>query len=407
MASFKIVLDERVELKNKKFNLSVRMVNDRDVMYLKITPVTKSYYQQVFVKNNVNDEEMVEFRDKCRQFRERCEKTFLQLQPFDKKKFRDIVYSTEAVIDKRKLESLNLSDLFTRFGEKKDTIKLKTKGMYQTTSACLTTYKPNVSVFDITPGFLTKFESDKRNSGLSPATVSAYLRCLRGVLNYFMFEEKLIPSSYKYPFGKGGFSIKRYQNCKLVLKNDEIQKIADFKDFENKEQEYARDIWLMLYRINGINFADLFRMKWSNIKGQYLTFTRMKTETTRKNNIKEIVVPISDKLQTLIDKVGNRNSPYILGLINEGETEQSFRNKKDWQLQKLNSNLKFLTEKLKLTIPLKLKMARDSYATSLKRANIPTSQIGEMMGHSNSVVTEHYLATLDIEKTWEINESLY
>ena len=76
-------------------------------------------------------------------------------------------------------------------------------------------------------------------------------------------------------------------------------------------------------------------------------------------------------------------------------------------IQKLNSNLKFLTEKLKLTIPLKLKMARDSYATTLKRANVPTSQIGEMMGHSNSVVTEHYLATLDIEKTWEINESLY
>jgi hypothetical protein len=52
-------------------------------------------------------------------------------------------------------------------------------------------------------------------------------------------------------------------------------------------------------------------------------------------------------------------------------------------------------------------MARDSYATTLKRANVPTSQIGEMTGHSNSVVTEHYMATLDIEKTWEINESLY
>lgn len=407
MATFQLVLDERVELKNNKFNLSVRMVNNRDVMYLKITPVSKAYYQQVFVKNNVHDNEMLEFRNKCNQFRERCEKVFLQLQPFDKEKFREIVYSTEEVIQKQKLENLYIDDLFTRFLEKKDTIKLKTREMYRTTSSSLTSYKPLVSVFDVTPGFLTKFETDKRNSGLSPATVSAYLRCLRAVMNFYIFEERIIPSSYKYPFGKGGFSIKRYQNCKLVLKNDEIQKIAEFKDFENKEQEYARDIWLMLYRMNGINFADLFRMKWSNMKGKYITFTRMKTETTRKNNIKEIVVPVSDKLQSLIDKVGNKNSKYILGLLNGDETEETFRNKKDWQLQKINSNLKFLTEELKLSIPLKLKMARDSYATTLKRANVPTSQIGEMMGHSNSVVTEHYLASLDLEKTRDINESLF
>ena len=36
---------------------------------------------------------------------------------------------------------------------------------------------------------------------------------------------------------------------------------VDFTDFETKEQEYARDIWLTLYRMNGINFADLLRMK--------------------------------------------------------------------------------------------------------------------------------------------------
>ena len=33
--------------------------------------------------------------------------------------------------------------------------------------------------------------------------------------------------------------------------------------------------------------------------------------------------------------------------------------------------------------------------------------IGEMLGHSNSIVTEHYLGSLDLEKTFEANESLY
>jgi hypothetical protein len=29
-----------------------------------------------------------------------------------------------------------------------------------------------------------------------------------------------------------------------------------------------------------------------------------------------------------------------------------------------------------------------------------------MMGHFTSQVTEHYLASLDMDKTWEINEGL-
>jgi hypothetical protein len=33
-----------------------------------------------------------------------------------------------------------------------------------------------------------------------------------------------------------------------------------------KEHEFARDVWVMLYRFNGANFADLLRMKWSQIK---------------------------------------------------------------------------------------------------------------------------------------------
>jgi hypothetical protein len=32
--------------------------------------------------------------------------------------------------------------------------------------------------------------------------------------------------------------------------------------------------------------------------------------------------------------------------------------------------------------------------------------IGQMMGHSNSVVTEHYLASIDTERTFKINQSL-
>ena len=56
-----------------------------------------------------------------------------------------------------------------------------------------------------------------------------------------------------------------------------------------------------------------------------------------------------------------------------------------------------------LSVTLKLKTARDCYATTLKRAGVSKDNIGELLGHSNSIVTEHYLASLDIEKTHDIN----
>jgi hypothetical protein len=46
------------------------------------------------------------------------------------------------------------------------------------------------------------------------------------------------------------------------------------------------------------------------------------------------------------------------------------------------------------------------YSYLLKRSGKSRDEIGEMMGHSTSQVTEHYLASLYMGKTWEINKGL-
>ena len=64
------------------------------------------------------------------------------------------------------------------------------------------------------------------------------------------------------------------------------------------------------------------------------------------------------------------------------------------------------SEKLELSVCLKLKTARDTNATSLKRASVSKDEIGEMLVRTNSMVTEHYLDALDTEKTFEINSHI-
>ncbi len=404
MATFTIVLDKRIKLKNEMFNLAIRMVNVNDVMYINVSKMTEDQYHRVFERKAL-DPKSVEFRKECNEFLTRCEEIYNNLKPFNKQEYRKLI-SGKTGEKEGPDDSLLLKDLITRYLEANPRSKLKTKSMYHTALSSFVEYQEGISIIDITPDFLMDYEKSKREYGYSTATISTYMRHLRSLLNHFLYVDKKLPDNYKYPFGKGGYTIKNFRKSKPVMSNDEIQKVVDFNDFQNKEQEYARDIWLILYRANGMNHADLMRLKWTNIKGQYIVFNRMKTENTRKNNVRDIVVPLYPKLKELIDKVGVKSSPFILGILQEGYDEKTFRNKKDWQQQKTNKSLKYISKKLKLSVDLRLKTSRDAYATTLKRSGKSRDEIGEMMGHSTSQVTEHYLASLDMDKTWEINEGL-
>jgi integrase len=404
MATFHLELDKRVPLKNDRYNLCVRLGMGNDIMYLKIVPITEDQFNKVFVKK-VGDPKSIKFRDDCHQFLSKCETKFSEMKPFDKNGYRKLVYGKDEPM-KVPSVSLLLIDLTERYLGANQRTKHKTKVMYQTAMNSFMEYKAGIVIQDITPEFLMDFEKSKREADYSPATISCYMRHLRSLINHFIYTEKILPKDYQYPFGKGGYTIKNHRKSKPVMSNAEIRKVVQFKAFENREQEYARDIWLFLYRANGMNYADLIRLKWTNIKGKYIVFTRMKTENTRKNNVKDIVVPISPNLQKIINKVGVKNSPFVLGILKEGYDEKTLANKKDWQQQKLNKCLKYISEKLQLSVDLRLKTSRDSYATTLKRSGKSRDEIGEMMGHSNSQVTEHYLASLDMDKTWKINEGL-
>jgi integrase len=308
--------------------------------------------------------------------------------------------------DKDAHHSLLLSDLFDAYIEKDENLKPKTKDAIKYTKNRLEDFKTGLSVGDVTINFLKRFEKKNMGKGISQATIDHHMRNLRLVINYFRDVEKIIPAQYEYPFGKGRFSISSWFPNKQVLKEAEIRSIIEMKEFVSKDIEYARDIWLLLYRCNGANFADLLRMKWDQIQGDYIVFTRKKTENTRKNNKKDIIVPLTDKLKELIEKIGDKSSQYILGLLPEGYSDRFFENKNHKIKQIINRDLAKIQTKLELTTPLQLGKARDAYASTLMRNGQSRDDIGQMMGHSNSVVTEHYLASIDTERTFKINQSL-
>ena len=142
------------------------------------------------------------------------------------------------------------------------------------------------------------------------------------------------------------------------------------------------------------------------MEGDYIFFTRKKTESTRRNNKKQIIVPLTDKIKDSIARVGDKNSPFLLGLLKEGYDESFFKNRNHKIKQQINRNLKDIRNKLKLSRPLQLGTAKDCYASTLDRKDVPRKNISQMLGHSNVVITEHYLDGLDPDITFGINESI-
>jgi hypothetical protein len=219
MAKFSLYFDTRGKKDKNIGNISVRLVHNRDTMYFKIATITRAQYAHVFVKKST-DSQSVKFRQDCNDFKSRCEAIFSKMKEFNKYRFRELVY--DRIISKENTEKFLLRDLFEKYLKSKNNLKLKTK--YGILNACnsLEKYKEDLTIWDITPEFLKEFEKNHTKKGMSPATISAYYRSLRGVINYFMKVERIIPTEYEYPFGMGGFIIQKHQTPKFVISNDEI-----------------------------------------------------------------------------------------------------------------------------------------------------------------------------------------
>ncbi len=230
---------------------------------------------------------------------------------------------------------------------------------------------------------------------------------LRRIINYYTKVKKIIPLTYEYPFGEGNYQIPKVESHKEILENKEIKAVAEMTEFNSPEEENARDIWLLAYRCNGSNYTDLLRMRWEDVRTKYLIYYRKKTESTQRTIKKPVIVPLTRKVQSLLDKLGTRDSPFVLGLLNEGYSEETIVNKSNKKRREINERLRGIEKRLGLSAPLRLDMARHCYASTLDRAGVETKKISTMLVHSSVLVTERYLAGLNTEELFKTNKHIF
>ena len=404
MVRFEITLDKRTQKKNGTFPLKLRVTDYNKVRFVPLkADYTEVQFESIFGKNAKKS--YAEYKIAAESVLHRAIEIEKTLKPFNYEVFRDLLFSNQ---DFKRRSGIYVGDLFDLVIKRKTNEGcFKTATSYKSSKSILLKFRPDVKIDEVTPEFLRQFESwyISRNEGKLTSSISIYLRPLRAIFNELISEGKL-PQDVIYPFGRYRYIIPEVRRAKTTLKRDEIIKLLTCKNFENEDEEFARNLWVFQFYCNGVNLKDLINIKWSDQIDQSFVIRREKTKNTMRGNPQLVRIPITSKLQSILDQIGDRNSPYVLGFLKKNSSESTILNKKSKVGKFMNSNLIKLGERLGLSVKLTTKVARDAYATTLKKSGVSIEAIAEMLGQTSTAVTKHYLDSFDQEQIHEINNFL-
>jgi integrase len=270
--------------------------------------------------------------------------------------------------------------------------------------------KTIASFSQITKSWLDSFvewaqtETKKRRS-LSRSTIGIYTRNLKVLVN------QAIKAGYtdKKPFLE--FKPPTSENIKRALSRKEIEAIMNYSHVNEFRMMY-RDFFLFSYMGCGINFSDIFRLKWGQVstypsadgkRKEYISFVRKKTE--RKANQTTRSVLVLKRMREIIDRWGRpgiSDDTYIFPQLSKARNETDRVRIIKQQVKAANNHLKAIAKDLAIDSSISTYSARHSWASHAAHSGQNIHFIQTQLGHGDSKTTERYLESLGpelLEKT--------
>lgn len=401
--NIRIVIDKRSKTSSKTYPISLCITFGKKTWFISLkTRCTPKEFEKIF--NGSPTEHQRKIRDAVIEYHDLALNVASTLNPFDYKRFKELFKKADEL---KKPKSVFLDDIFNRvILEKKAKGQISSAHTNKLTLNSLNNFRKNIQIVDVNLTFLREYEHWlllKFNNEMV-ASIGIHMRNLRTIINLARNEE-LLPIDFKYPFGRGKYTPPTKRREKVAHSKSEILKIVQCTDFASESEAKSRDIWLMLFYCNGLNFIDLLSIRWVDIKEGIIYVIRQKTKQTNRN-IKPIRIPLINGLKKLIDKHGDKNSPYVLGFLKSDMNLESIHNKKKKLSKQINKDLDSIGTRLGLNEKLKCQTARYAYATFQKNEGASISYISEQLGHSNISVTQNYLSGYEVNDLFQFNDKL-
>lgn len=270
--------------------------------------------------------------------------------------------------------------------------RISNANAYKETKTALVKFKGATIYFaDVTPEFLEKFEVFLREKGNQNGGIAFKMRELRAIFNKAIMRD--IISQEIYPFKYYKISRLKSRPNKRALKIDEFKRIRDVDIAKYPHLLEAYHYFLFSFYTRGMNFIDMMKLRWSQIKNGRIYYNRSKT----KGNFS---IEITPKVQEILSYYQNQNRPteFVFPiLLSKDLTHRQIANRKHKVLSRYNKKLKKLGKIAKVESKLTSYVARHSFATILKQKGTSTDIISELMGHADVNITMTYLKEFDNE----------
>ena len=246
---------------------------------------------------------------------------------------------------------------------------------------------------DVDARQMEAYETHLRHNGLSPNTVSFYLKHLRAVYNRAVDEGLVID---RQPFKRVTTSVSK--TPKRALSLQVIRQLKAMNLSHDSPRCFARDIFLFSFYTRGMSFVDIAYLQKKNLKGGILSYCRRKTH-------QRLSIHWEDCMQEIVDRhSADNDSPYLFPILSPcgGSSRKRYLS----VMCRVNRHLKQLGKELGVHQPLTMYCARHSWASIAHERGIPLSVISEGMGHDSEKTTQIYLASLKTEVIDKANRKI-
>ena len=271
-------------------------------------------------------------------------------------------------------------------------------------------------VRDLTPDYLKSFQKwalgtnyiidrnkDKMIKTYSVTTLNMYLTRVKAVLNSLVESGELHLS--KVPFGKNKYVIPKSRSAKRPLEHEEIMQLVNYQT-EDAKEAFARDMFIFSYLANGMNFYDIFKLKWSDVKGDAFYFVRQKTSSKLPD--KQIRVFLNSKILSIIDLHGSKKlgNDYIFNVVPWGASKEIEEKKIRTHLTGVNFKLKKIAETLGINSDISTYFARHTFATMMHDLGASMMTIKDVIGHEDIKSTQQYIGSDSKSRLLDFQERL-
>lgn len=258
---------------------------------------------------------------------------------------------------------------------------------FETYKSSLSSFKKfrngkDLTLSKITSDLIIEYEAFLKAKGISKNTSSFYMRTLRAVYNKAVNKGL---TQQKYPFKYVYTGIDKTQKRAITIKA--IKHIKNLDLSSEKQLNFARDMFMFSFYTRGMSFVDIAYLRKNDLKNGILTYRRRKTGQL-------LHIRWEACMQEIVNQYKNESTIYLLPIINTGNVEAQ-RKQYIYYAHNINRYLKKIGERIGLSIPLTMYVARHSWASIARSKNVPLSVISDGLGHDSELTTRIYLSTLD------------